>query len=211
MYCPYCGTRLPDDAVFCSGCGAKIAGPTALQAGFSNRTDSPEVLAALRKIKKSGRLWVFFSSILPFVIAIGVGAFSDKVEMEEALPAGLGISAIFLIVNIINSIKMKVAKPWEGTVIDKETVRGRRGNEKEMRVLYVRTKEGKRRKIEDSMMGSAYDYFEIGDEVRFVPGFPFPYEKKDKSNDDYVICMFCSRKADISEDRCPHCHKPLIK
>ena len=164
------------------------------------------------KVRKSGRVWIAVSCILPLLVALGAGVFSDKVELKDALVVGLVISLIFFVINLFNSVKQRSGKPWEGTVADKEVVRsGRRGNERMVKVLHIRTTQGKKKKIEDSVLGTAYEYFSIGDELRFVPGFPFPYEKKDKSGDDYVICMFCSRKADISADRCPHCHRPLIK
>ena len=222
MYCPNCGTFLPDDALYCSSCGTRVDAPDAPDApdaakpsgpaGYSTMIDSPEVRAALEKVRKSGRVWIAVSCILPLLVALGAGVFSDKVELKDALVVGLVISLIFFVINLFNSIKQRSGKPWEGTMVDKEVVRsGRRGNERMVKVLHIRTTQGKKKKIEDSVLGTAYEYFSIGDELRFVPGFPFPYEKKDKSGDDYVICMFCSRKADISADRCPHCHRPLIK
>lgn len=220
MYCPECGTQLPDDAAFCSNCGTPLAGDypadTPVQEksydDYSPLIDSPEVQAALKKIRKSSRFWMTILVLLPLVIAFFAGAFSDKVDMGEALGIGLVISAIFLIVNIINSLKTRLSKPWEGVVVDKDIERHRRkGQTTTTKVLYIRTSEGKKKKIEDSVFGTAFDYFDFNDRLRYLPGFPFPYEKKDKSHDKEVICMFCSRTADISEDKCPHCHKPLIK
>ena len=218
MYCPECGTLLPDDAAFCSNCGTALSeyapAPTPAKSydDYSPLVDSPEVQAALNKIRKSSRFWMTVLALLPLVIALFAGAFSEKVDIGEALGIGLFLSAVFLIINIINSLKTRFAKPWEGVVVDKQIERHRhKDQERRMKVLYIRTSTGKMKKIEDSAFGTAFNYFDFNDRLRFLPGFPFPYEKKDKSNDKEVICMFCSRTADISNDKCPHCHNPLIK
>ncbi len=219
MYCPNCGVQLPDDALFCSECGTKIndlsAGTTPAADGrlsdYSDMVDSPEVKAALEKLRKSHRVWVAVLTLLPVVIAFFVGIYSDEIELKDAVVGGAVIAAIMLVCNLFSSAKANRGKPWSGVVVDKETVVASRKNNQTKKVIYVRTAEGKKKKIEDSAMGPAYDYFAIGDEVRFVPGFPFPYEKRNKTLDDKVVCMFCSRLVDIDEKTCPRCRKPLIK
>lgn len=222
MYCSNCGVRLPDDAVFCSECGTKVKmnGPSAVNApaygagrlsDYSDMVGSPEVRAAQEKLRKSHRVWTAVLTLLPVAIAFFVGTFSDDVGLKDALAGGAVIGAIMLVCNLFSSVRTNRGKPWKGVVVDKETVNVSRKNDRTKRIIYVRTDDGRKKKIEDSAMGPAYSYFAIGDEVRFVPGFPFPYEKRDKSKDDKVVCMFCSRLVDISKDTCPCCRKPLIK
>ena len=195
---------------------------------YSKMPETAQVKETLAKLKKTSRTWGVIAVLLPLVIALCVGVFSKETTVAKALPIGLGISAIFLIFNLVSWLKESAKKPWKGVVVDKEilpvtrneTSRGtrdmygkRRDNTRhEVRLVHVRDEGGKIHTIEVGVLsGHVYGYFNVGDELRFVPGFPFPYEKRDKSADAYTVCMWCSHKVDINEQTCPRCHKPVIK
>ncbi len=195
---------------------------------YSKMPETAQVKETLAKVKKTSRTWGVIAVLLPLVIALCVGVFSKETTIAKALPIGLGISAIFLIFNIVSWLKESAKKPWKGVVVDKEILpvtrkensRGtrdmygkRRDNTRhEVRLVHVRDEGGKIHTIEVGVLsGHIYDYFKVGDELRFVPGFPFPYEKRDKSADGYTVCMWCSNKVDINADTCPRCHKLVIK
>jgi len=196
---------------------------------YSRLPETEQVKDTLAKVKKTSRTWGVIVVLLPLVIALGVGVFSKGTTVAKAVPIGMGVSVIFLIFNLVSWFKESAKKPWKGVVVDKEILpvtrkeassRGtrdkygkRRDNTRhEVRLVHVRDEEGKIHTIEAGVLsGHVYDYFKVGDQIRFVPGFPFPYEKRDKSADSYTICMWCSRKVDLNEDTCPRCHKPVIK
>ncbi len=195
---------------------------------YSRLTETEQVKEALAKVRKTSRTWGVIIVLLPIVITFCVGIFSKGITVAKALPIGLGVSVIFLIFNLVNWVKESAKKPWKGVVVDKEILpvtnrenssgtRDKYGKKRdttrhEVRLVHVRDEEGKIHTIEAGVLsGYVYDYFNVGDQLRFVPGFPFPYEKRDKSQDTYTICMWCSRKVDLSEETCPRCHKPVIK
>jgi hypothetical protein len=75
--------------------------------------------------------------------------------------------------------------------------------------IYFDCEDGRRRKKEVSR--TIYKYLQEGDRVRYLPQFPQPYEKYNKTQDDSILCMFCSRSVSIENDQCPYCKNPLIK
>ena len=42
MFCPKCGTQMPDDAEFCTKCGIKLPAGNAVQRSDSTQTDAPK-------------------------------------------------------------------------------------------------------------------------------------------------------------------------
>ena len=55
-----------------------------------------------------------------------------------------------------------------------------------------------------------YDYFKVGDRVRYHPAFA-TYEKFDKSRDSIIYCNVCSMMNPVSNDRCERCANLLFK
>ncbi len=265
MFCPNCESKLPEDAAFCSGCGAKIqtGAPgvcTACSAklpegaefcigcgkavnlrtpqpmevsqaassappqdgagmvGFSDKCNSPEILAAAQKNKKSsiGCMWILvFVPLIGFPVA---GLLMDDFPFGESLVIGVGIALVMLIINLL-ALRRTNQPMWEGVVVNKyskEKSEHRGGEDDNYRTYteyttIINTDAGKKKTIVEKDSGRhMYDYLSVGDRVRFHPRFG-TYEKYDKSKDRIIYCNVCSMMNPIQNDRCKRCNNLLFK
>lgn len=232
MYCPSCGASLKDGAKFCENCGTRIVssgtartlnesyyddygGRPRIAPGYSRRIGDEDIIAALKKQKRAGRIGAVIIVPLPLIGFLIYGAVSDSMEIGQAFLFGLIVSAIFALSALISGLKKKAEKPFEGTVTRMEhTIRlgdakSRGGRSRDRYLVWFDGTDGKRRKKEVSL--SVFNYLREGDRVRYLPQFPQPYEKNDKSRDGELLCMFCGRRQGIEQDSCSFCHNPIIK
>lgn len=232
MFCPNCGNKLPDGADFCIGCGKAVnraapeqegssqAAPSAPPrggaglVGFSDRCNSPEILAAAQKNKKSSIscMWILvFVPLIGFPVA---GLLMDDFPFGESLVIGVGIALIMLVVNLLALRKTKQPM-WEGVVVNKYSKeryehRDRLETYTEYNTI-INTDAGKKKTIvEKDSRRDMYDYLSVGDRVRFHPRFG-TYEKYDKSKDRIIYCNVCSMMNPIQNDRCKRCNNLLFK
>ena len=263
MFCHNCGNMLPEDAAFCSSCGAKIqasasnvctacgaaipdgaefcincgkaanratpAMPTQAASfappqddagliGFSDKCNSPEILAAAQKNKKFsiGCMWILvFVPLIGFPVA---GLLMDDFPFGESLVIGVGIAIVMLIVNLL-ALRRTKQPMWEGVVVNqysKEKSEHRGGEDDNYRTYteyttIINTDAGKKKTIVEKDSGRhMYDYLSVGDRVRFHPKFG-TYEKYDKSKDRIIYCNVCSMMNPIQNDRCKRCNNLLFK
>ena len=236
MYCYNCGAKLLEDAGFCSGCGKAVNLEKLKQieprqsvsflspqgsidlVGFSDRCNSPEILAAVQKIRRSsvGFMWVlFFLPLIGFPIA---GLLMDDLPFGESLVIGIGIAFVMHIVNLLAFRRTKQPM-WEGVVVNKysKEKRENRGGEDDNWGTYteyitvIKTDTGKKKTIvEYDSRRSMYDYLSLGDRVRYHPRFG-TYEKYDKSKDRIIYCNVCTVMNPIQNDRCKRCNNLLFK
>lgn len=236
MFCYNCGDRLPEGAEFCTGCGKAVnlrtpepmevsqaasSDPSQGDAGlvgFSDRCNSPEILAAAQKNKKSsiGCMWIlFFVPLIGFPVA---GLLMDDFPFGESLVIGVGISLVMLVVNLL-TLRKTNQPMWEGVVVNKyskEKSEHRGGKDDNWRTYteyntIINTDAGKKKTIvEKDSNRHMYDYLDIGDKVRFHPKFG-TYEKYDKSKDRIIYCNVCSMMNPIQNDRCKRCNNLLFK
>ncbi len=86
--------------------------------GFSDRCNSPEILAAAQKNKKSsiGCMWILvFVPLIGFPIA---GLLMDDFPFGESLVIGVGIALVMLVVNLL-ALRRTKQPMWEGVVVNK--------------------------------------------------------------------------------------------
>ena len=243
-FCPNCGSALGEGAKFCPECGEPIqqnaapqtappAQPHAAPAyagngaarqgvpapGFSDRVNDPEILAVVRKNRKSAGLFSLFLIPLPLIGFAAYSIFSGEMELSAALKYGGIVSAVFLVFALYGRIKERAKNAYEATVIDKKTRRAYRHKNADNDSYYteyitvVRTADGKNKKIverEGSQIW-AWDYLQIGDRFRYHPQFHFPYELYDKAKAPYLVCVSCVSKNPTDADRCQKCGLPLLK
>ena len=230
MICPNCGSLTREGAKFCEHCGARLEpeaasrtdafygyepGQMRLAPGFSRRIDSESVQAALKKNRRVTRLFGVVAVIVP-LIGFGIyGKVSDAMEFWEALFAGIVISVIMAVTMLIVLLKNRFSKPFEGTLTGKKHTRHvRRSNDgyRQSRhdyILYITDADGKRHKKKTT--STIYNYLNEGDRLRYLPQFPLPFEKYDKSRDAEIPCLFCGTMNPVRNDNCSVCHNPMIK
>ena len=88
MFCRYCGTNLPDDAVFCSKCGKKVSdGSASVNSAPAAADFAPKPAQSANEYKGSRRfaIGVLVVFIAGFFLVIGVliGAFAPKNEETQ--------------------------------------------------------------------------------------------------------------------------------
>jgi ribosomal protein L40E len=234
--CKACGAELPEGAEFCIGCGKAVnsatseptesnhvATPAPPQSGtglvgFSDRCNSPEILAAAQKNKKFsiGCMWILvFVPLIGFPVA---GLLMDDFPFGESLVIGVGIALVMLIINLL-ALRRTKQPMWEGVVVNKyskEKSEHRGGEDDNYRTYteyttIINTDAGKKKTIVEKDSGRhMYDYLSVGDRVRFHPRFG-TYEKYDKSKDRIIYCNVCSMMNPIQNDRCKRCNNLLFK
>lgn len=151
-----------------------------------------------------------FAFGLAIVAIIGFylyGEFSDEMDNPEALYIGLGIGGMFFLIGLFSAFSGKKEPTWDGEVVEKEIleVKG-----KSVFVIYIEDAYKKRHEIRSENDATLYDYYRIGEKVRYH-GKLKTYEKFDKSGDDIIFCNACSFMHDIEEHICRNCGCPLLK
>ena len=230
MICPNCGKSIEDGSRFCGECGASLKpeevsqteafygsapGQARLAPGYPRRLDSDEILAALKKQRRLTRIVGLIVIFLP-LIGFGIyGSVSDAMELWQAVFAGVVISAIMAVTMLILALKKRFGKSFEGTLTRKKhTHRIHRSNDgyrnsRDEYILYITDENGKRHKKRTTL--GIYNYLNEGDRLRYLPQFPLPFEKYDKSRDAEIPCLFCGRMNPVKNDNCTFCHNPMIK
>lgn len=247
MLCQHCGNILKNNEKFCSACGAPVVTVQSSQhantppgqpvyakpagfagngevrqgipmPGYSDRVNHPEVIAAMKKNKKAGWIFVLIITPLPLIGFMIYGAVSGDMEIGQAALYGAIVSVIFLIFALVGRFQQRKSASYEGVVTDKKTKLRSDSEENDRHdymeyTVYVRTSNGKKKKIveREGSMTIAYDYLDIGDRFRCHPQFNFQYELYDKRRAPYIGCVSCGTHNPIENDRCSRCHTPLLK
>lgn len=181
--------------------------------GFSKLVDTPEVVAILSKQNKRNNIIFIVGSILPLIVCVIIGIFSEM-KFTDLLLIGVAVSLVFFLFGLISKLKKKRSKSYIGTVIEKKEVQKKKKNDDAYITEYVitiRDDKGKDHKEVEGPLIRSYNYLNVGERVRYLPQFPYPFEKEDKAKDGEMICMFCSRKTSIYNICCQHCKNPVIK
>ena len=223
-FCSNCGAQLNDTAPFCPSCGApqaesSTAGAGVPAPGFSARVNDPEIIAAVKKNRKSSKLFALFLVPLPLVGFVIYSLAGESMELKQALIYGGIISAVFLVFALVGFIRGRANNGYEAVVISKDkgmTYRHSNSDSREHITCYttvVKTVDGRKKKIVEYEGPQiwAYNYLNVGDRFRYHPQFNFPYELYDKSKAPYIVCVSCGTENATREDRCKKCGLPLLK
>lgn len=224
MYCQHCGTELPESAEFCSACGSARRpqtpeAPAGLY-GFSPRINDP---AFAKYIKNSNRWSAIFAAVLAVAAVVGFtiyGESSDEMGNPGALFIGLGIGGMFLIIALVQILRRKGSRTWDGTIVDKKIKKKvERQTYGDGDVYYndyleysvvIRSDQGKQHVMKWKNDDTLYNYYKVGDRVRHHAGLN-SCEKYDKTGDAFIPCSACGTLCDIGEDYCFRCKCPLLK
>ena len=190
-------------------------------AGYSDRVNDPQILAAVKKNQKTSLIFSFILVPLPLIGFLIYSAVNDKMEPQQGLIYGACVSAVFLIFALYGVIKARAKNSYEATVIDKKSHLAYRHNNSDDThretvteyVTTVRTTDGKKKKIveQEGSQTWAWDYLQVGDRFKYHPQFNFPYELYDKSKAPYIACVSCGTKNPVEADACQKCGLPLLK
>lgn len=229
MYCTSCKKEIADDARFCEFCGAKVEGhvhPThnSLDAstslvGYSSKINDPAFDKYLSSTKKYGKLFGVALVVL-LIVGFGIyGAFSDEMELTQALLIGGGLGAAYLIWTFIGLSRKGKKEDWDGVVVDKSKKLKNRvvdsgdNHYTENYTVYkviIKKDNGKKHVLRNENSDVVYNYYQIGDKVRFH-GKLDTLEKYDKSHDSIIFCNACATINKIEDDVCFRCKCPLLK
>lgn len=122
------------------------------------------------------------------------------------------VLAITLLLYGIKAIRQcrKLEYPYvDGTVTKNAKTRGISTGRYRRRTRYTIVIEptiGNKIKVKNEVARPYYGILEVGDEVRFHPGFVYPIELSDKSEKN--ICAFCGKVTDT--DVCTRCGNPML-
>ncbi len=229
-FCENCGASLVMQKRSTAGAAQKEAVHMGVPApGYSRRVNDPEILRAMKKNSAASGIFGFFVIPMPLIGFVLYASITGEMEIEEAVRNGFIVSVIFLVFAIGSALKRRTEKSYDGVVTNKEILnqvshrlsysqRRRLGlndpdKSRETYVTYVRTSDGKTKKIvETSTLGiSAWNYLEIGDRFMYHPRLNFPYEKYDKTHEKQLYCVSCLKLNPITADRCSRCGVPLLK
>ncbi len=216
--CGQCGGSIPDTARFCPACGAAFSGAGGGGlVGFSERCFAPEIIAAAEKRRKSNAGCIWMVAFAPLAILAILGLLVEELPFTDALIIGGAFAIAVLIIGFFASRGAK--RPmWEGTVSRKysreksERISKESGDYRYYTAYYTEiiADNGRKRTVQEKDKRQIYDYFAVGDRVRYHPRFG-AYEKYDKSRDRIIYCVVCSEKNPIQNDRCEKCGNLLFK
>ncbi|WP_050741817.1 hypothetical protein [Acetobacterium bakii] len=180
--------------------------------GWSTRYEDPEIIAAAKEKYKSGisYLWALVV-IFPFGFLLA-GLFFETMLLAAGLIIGAVLGLLMVGLNWFY-IKNKRKQIWEGVITEKyqqEKPDDDSDQDDMDYVLVVEKTNGKKHHMIYHNRREMYDYFQIGDRLRYHVGLS-TYEKYDKSKDHIIYCNVCSTENPISNDRCDHCNNLLFK
>jgi hypothetical protein len=176
---------------------------------------------AFDKYLQNSKNWKFqFSLILAALAITGFwlyGAFSNEMDNPEALQIGLVIALMFILIGFLAGKPKSATRDWDGEVIDKKIKKTNKdieyqGSKAERYsfTVFIKSETGKVHEIWSENDDTLYNYYKIGDKVRFHARLR-SYEKFDKSGDEIIFCNACAFLHDINEEICLNCGCPLLK
>ena len=221
MICKKCGAQTLENAEFCRKCAAAMKnqgissssqGTTGL-VGWSNCYQNPEIIAVVKKKNKSiiGYAWAL---VLVFPIGFLIaGLFFKTMSLVGGLVIGLVLGLLMVVINLV-FIKNRRNQIWEGVITEKyqkEIIEEDDSDDIDIDyVIMVEKTDGQKHPMIYRNRREMYDYFQIGDHVRYYVGLG-TYEKYDKSKDSIIYCNVCLTENPISNVRCEKCNNILFK
>lgn len=184
--------------------------------GFSSKITDPSFLLYQKKTEKWALLFSFIIAVAALVGFPLYGSKTGKLDFPQSLYIGLALAFMFVVIVLLQMIKRRADKTWDGVVIDKKAYKKRdyddngSSNCKTEYVLKVKKNSGRVKTHKWCDVPGLYDYYKIGDKVRHHKGFLY-YEKYDKSEDSQILCSACLTMNDIDGDCCKQCKCPLLK
>ncbi len=190
-----------------------------LLVGYSSKINDSAITAYVAKTKKMAMVFSIIIAVIVIVVFFIVGQNSDEMSTLESLIVSIGIAAMFIIIGLYSVLSRKKSNTWDGKVVDKKIKKKTERQGTDDNVYYsqylmyqvkIKGNNGKKKILKWKNIDTAYNYYNIGDEVRYH-GELKTFEKYNKSKDKIIFCNACLTKCNIEDDYCPHCKCPLLK
>jgi len=211
MLCKKCATQITENTDVCKQCGTPTGDSTGL-VGWSTCYQDPEIRAAIKK--KNGVISYIWALVLVFPMGFLIsGIYFKTMSLAGGLIIGVVLGLLMMGINMLYN-RTRNKQLWEGVITEKYQKERREdhatdGDDTDY-VLVIEKTDGEKHHMIYHNRRELYDYFQIGDRVRYYVGLS-TYEKYDKSGDSIIYCNVCSAKNPISNDRCENCHNLLFK
>lgn len=211
MHCASCGAPLQEG--LCPNCAAAPAPAAAGLRGWSDKLADPTIVKMAERQKKGARM---FGNIFAIVFVAGffiAGLLIPSIPLKSALLIGVSLGVLMFLISRLRLFSL--SRPvWEGRVEDKSAVEHFDKKHPDKAVIrytvLFRGEKGGKKKLRSKGNAAVYEYYNIGDRVRYYPAFG-SFEKFDKSKDSYIFCNVCSAQNDIGNRKCSRCKSPLFK
>lgn len=230
FYCWNCGKNIEKGKRKCPYCEAWYSGKSKYEGlpetgaggiGWSEQTGHPCFKKYVKKYRKYSFIWLAGVSILISVILLTVGDIEPDSEGLKILAIILGI-IWFVGILFLFLLNGRNKPDWEGVVEDKTIEQKTRRNKdsdgnyyKERYTQYtviIRKQDGSLYRISNDDDSTKYDYYRIGDYVKYHGGKYLKYiEKYDKSFDSVLYCASCKRGNDARNNFCEYCGSVILK
>ncbi len=230
FFCWNCGKKIKRGEKTCPDCGVKYSGKnkygsdSALGAGgigWSDQNRHPCFKNYFKKYCCVVLIWVIGLSILIPTILLLI----DDIELDsEGILVIKVIVTMFWVIGIVFLLSLRGRnKPdWEGVVEDKKVIQktrtrkdkdGRKYKENYTNyVVFIRKQDGSLYELIKKNSSTMYEYFRVGDYVRYH-GYRYLncLEKYDKSLDTIIFCTPCGSVCDARDNFCESCGSVLLK
>ncbi|MCK4666066.1 zinc-ribbon domain-containing protein [Candidatus Dependentiae bacterium] len=106
MYCIKCGTKNPNDAVFCMKCGKRITGELSQTEKLQQRSDEAQADKTIRRKKAGGILIFGFLLFVPLILLLAF-----------FYPVGIGYLWVAIMLFVALRFKLKKTGDWKIVLI----------------------------------------------------------------------------------------------
>ena len=208
---------------FCNNCGKEQSqynqmNKAVKRVGYSSNIHDRSIAKYIKSTRGTARWFVLMVAIV-FPVAFYIYAnISDEIASTEALLYGVVLALMYLVFAMVVTKKKATSKTWDGVVANKK-IAERSKHQVTMDSPYniatyyeviIKGDHGESHTIRSESDVTAFNYFDIGDRVRFHGGLN-SIEKFDKTGDEIVFCNGCHQVNDINVDYCTRCNLLLLK
>lgn len=191
--------------------------------GYSGRSHRSDILEAMKKTQMKNFKVACITALilLPvlFLLAFIVGKIKGY-GMGVGIVATLVVAVILLMiivatgVNTLRDIGRLNQEPVEGKVAKniKYTAKDHKGRRRRTKhKIVLETDDGKKIKVKNRKAMPYHQLLEVGDRVRYHPGFIYPIELYDKSKAGKNVCVFCGNTNSAGADTCSSCGELTLR
>lgn len=170
----------------------------------------------LDKQKVWRNIWLVLMVLGPIIGFLIAAQFSSSITTSDAIIYGPCVALIMFCFGIYPAVRGKLKMSYIGAVINKYSKTKLIEDENTTRTrttYYIVTRDQRGKKLKHKSTGyeRVYNFLKVGDEIRYLPQFENPFEKKLSPSDTHTCCIICQTVVSPDNDICPHCKAPILK